>query len=457
MTEDILSKESRSYIKDYNMTPDNAQAAPVNQQTLLNLMDDPTVNGEVNKLVNYIMRSGYKIVKKENEEEEDEAKEDEWETKYNGYLYLRQLYSLLIILRNAFTEVVWKGEEPMEIWNVEPTNIDIVANPHGKVLGYLQRPYSFLGYTQNASALIRGPDDNRNDGNPALKDYVFWTPEEMIHFTAGQLDSNPWGYLNTQSLIRTVTTKRIIEGYVEWLFDQHKFRDIWLVKEANATQIKNFIQDMKDGRINKLKDLVVEGDIAKDVLRKFDDGPSMIAYLNYLKNNISEMLMLPPMTAGGEKSSNRSTGEFEMRWDLESTVQNWQDMMTWQINYKLFPLIGWDDVKLVHMPNDRLSAKDRIADAVAMKGIGVEDDIIAKYMVTGEFPDKVNFKELPQPDMKGNQQFQNKFAESRAPKDNMNKSPKSGTQSQTRDEQMMGKSEDIERPKLKFNQYPYVI
>jgi len=450
----VIDKESRSYIKEYYKYPEGGQHSPVNLQSLINLLDDPDFQQYAYKLVNSIMSSGYKIVKKNKPEERARDKEEEFEKKFNGRMYLDEMYTQLVVLRNSFTEIVYKSKRPYEIFTVEPVNMEIITNNYGKVLGHLQSADSNFYYTSGAmprSVLDRTGDATGN-ANPEQNNSVFWTDEEMVHMYSKKIDSNPWGHVDTMSMLRTVQTKRVIEGYVEWLYTQNKFRDLWVVKKANSTQLKNFIQDIKDGVVDKLKDLVVEGDIEKIITREWKDGMTVIAYLAYLKDEIRDFFHIPPTIGGKGSSSNRSSGEFEVRWDWNTTLKTWQEIAAWQINYRLFPLLGWSQFRFVHNPNDRMNDTDMLADAVTMKGLGVKKEHIEQFLRTGVLPDKIELMEPEEamPNMgEGNQQFQNKFAESRKPQDDQSKAQKSetGSESETRPDQIIGKSPEITKRK----------
>jgi len=375
-----ISKASRGYITDYmvdsSVTKDMLRPMQA-MNDLLSLMDDSTFNAEVNVIVDAILKNGYNIVERGDESVRSKSKEDTFERDLRGFRLLRQVYFNILIYRNAFIELVKKGKVPKELHTIETTEMNINVTPHGEVLGYTQVP---TGTRTNSQSLLHTYASLQKKSSSAS---VFFTPEECVHIALTPIASNPWGFVDTRSIKDIVEAKQYIESYIRNLFKQNKFRDVWFLKNATSEdQVLGLIENLKAGKINTDKDIVIEGDAEQKQLRDMKEIDHLIRLTDDYRMLIREFLRVPPLMAGDVGQSNKSSGEFQVRYAFENTITSLQSIVEDEINNELFPLMGWGNFKLKHVPIDKPSEKMIVELAVQLKGMGFyKNEDVHKFMV----------------------------------------------------------------------------
>lgn len=459
-SEDI-AKASKGYIKDYYVDGSHGQkeskgllrpTKPFND--LLDLMEDSTFNTEVNVIVDAIMKEGYKIVDKKDSSQRASDKELELEEKYRFSKLLRSIFLNILVYRNSFVEIEYKGRKAKKLHLLETTEMNINVDPHGDILGYTQIHESgpvggLFGFAQ------------RNN-----KQSIFFEPEEVIHISPSRITTNPWGYVDTRSIKNIIDAKQYIEQYIFELFKDNKFRDIYIIKSATSKdQVKNFLEALKQGKLYPNKDLALEGDVEHKQLRDMKDFDHLLKLLENYKAMIREFLRVPPLMVG-DVGSNKSTGEFEVRYAFDNTVRSWQKVIEDEINYELFPLIGYSKYKMVHFPLDKPSEKNAIEMAQQLKGLGYSNDSIHKFLLEKgvALPEDAKIEEPRPEDIQGQgedvpssnkqlkQALQNKNAPSRKPRNKTVDNRNIAEDKETREEQIVGKAKEVS-----FSEYPYVM
>jgi len=454
--EEIISKASRSLIKDYYVQgtgkptkgdPNKSLLKPKQAFfDLLALMEDSTFNTEVNVLVDAIMKNGWKIVDIDDPTKRDTKKEKKLETEFRFTRLLRSLYLNLLVYRNTFLEIEYKGKKPKNLHLLETTEMNINVSPHGEILGYTQIHQS----------------------GPTLQDKheIFFNSDEALHIAPSRITTNPWGFVDTRSIKSVVSTKAYLEGYIENLFRENKFRDVWNIENASSTdQVRNFVESLKHGRAYPNKDLVIEGDITYGTLRDTKILQDLMDLHNDYKSMIREFLRVPPLMTG-DVGSNKSTGEFEVRFAFDNSVRAWQNIVEDEINNELFTILGWGNLKFQHFPLDKPNETKIIEQAVQLKGLGYDDITINKYLylkgvelpagakikTPEEIGAEAEAKMGPSNEEVLNQTLQNKNAPSRKEVVKSVDNNKTKEDKTTRDEQMIGKSH-----KPDFSKYPYIM
>jgi len=461
--EEQISKASKGYIKDYyaiGQTSKKPTTSDPNHQLmqpkesfydLLGLMRDSTFNTEVNVVVDGILKNGWKIVKKEDPTIRDIKKEDKLRTDFRFNQLLRSVYLNLLVYRNCFLEIEYNGKSVKNLHLLETTEMNINVTPHGEILGYTQ-------------IHVSGPI-NPMTGKKEGTSEVYFEPEEAIHISPSKITTEPWGFVDTRAIKAVVHAKNFFEEYIDKLFRENRFRDLFIIKNATSTeQVKNFIDSLKQGIVYRDKDLVVEGDIEQKQLRNMKDLEVVLKVHDEYKSLIREFLRVPPLMTG-DVGSNKSTGEFEVRFAFANTIRSWQDIVEDEINNELFPKMGWGNYSFVHYNLDKPDEKSVIEMAVQLKGLGYDDETINKFLIIKgvELPNNAKIKTPeekakeenianPQDDEKIlKQDLQNKNAPSRKARDKSLIDTNKTGEKETRDEQIVGKSEDVD-----FNGYPYI-
>jgi len=424
----IKAKASRGYVREYYGIGKKKALKPSQAlHDLGELMYDDTFNYHVRKLVNSIFNNGSKIVERKAEHKRSFEKEEELKA-LNFEEWQEDIMTSLITYNNAFGEI----EKNKKLHMLETTEMEINTTPHGEVIGYTQEVTN----------------------SEAKKKSIFFKPEQCVHFYVNKLGTNPWGFVNNRAIKHVVYQKNILNEYIFKLISEDKLKKFWKIKDmASSDQVYAFIDNLKNAKLNPDKDLIIEGDIDYDRMRETEEIQYLIELLNKYEDSIAKFLLVPP-ALGGEGDSGKGTGEFQVRYAYDDAVRGWQRFFLRTVNNKLFPLLGMEKFKMKFMPMDKLDDEKVLSNAIQLQALGYSKETINAYISNTGFALPVNAKIEDiedESEIKGMQQNMN--ANSRKPSNmSMEGTQKTGQESGTRQEQIIGKS------KVKnFNKYPYVI
>jgi len=231
--------------------------------------------------------------------------------------------------------------------------------------------------------------------------------------------------------------KHEIENLIVTLFKTNKFRDAWNIKSATQeNQKKDFLEILKIARDFPDRELAFEGEIEKIAGREIKDLESLVALLDYCRQEILTLMRVPPIIAGIPDNSNRSNSEVQARKAFDTRIKSIQATLADEISKEMFYLMGWSSATLEFPPIDKRAEKDDIEIIMALKTIGLDSDSLLQYIrdVGIELPEGAKIEE---PMMMG----KNPYPPSRKPEDKS--APvkhETGSNSTTRDEQLVGRS-----------------
>lgn len=145
----------------------------------------------------------------------------------------RQLFeelNFLQVLPNIFHSLVYNGDcflelrknnsaTPNELWVLETTEMRIIYDKHGKIGGYVQRPFNFSGMLEEE--ILRKekeiiPESKGGDGKNTYG--VFFKPDEVIHFRMKWIGSQVYSYNPNEPISKELSTSRYISNYLMAIF-----------------------------------------------------------------------------------------------------------------------------------------------------------------------------------------------------------------------------------------------
>jgi|TARA_R100000501_G_C2622000_1_gene115258 hypothetical protein len=408
-TDEILERASRGYIDGYYSSKEPTTDKPSLDTVLRVFRSEPTVVSAIRAISDEIIKNGY-LIKTENKQLKKIIEKDLLK-KYRFKRILRRLVYNLLIYGNVFVEVVYKDNQPAELHLLETTDMEIISNEHGEVLGYKQE----------------------HDGK-----IVNFTTEECVHLSLNNITSALWGEVDMKVLYQTISLKQFLEKFLINLFRYNKFRDAWKIESADEVQIKNFINDLKLARDQPDKELVVEGEITKIAGREINDLDKLVELLNYTRQQILTLLRVPPIIAGIPDNSNRSNSEVQARKAFDGRVKSIQDVISDELSWELFPKLGWENADIEFGPIDKRAEKDDIEIIKALKEIGIDDDTLLKYIkqVGIQLPEGAKIEKGVSP------LFKDESEESKPEDKSGPVEHKTGEEAETREDQIMGRSEE---------------
>lgn len=397
---------------------------------------DSTVLSALNTLVDRAMKNGYQLVGVDGKSKQENAKKILIE-KLRLNKVLRQTFFNLFTYGNVFIENVKDGAETVkELHVLETTHTEPVADKHGTILGYMQVVL----------------DDTRESVTPD------WKPEEVTHIAITKLTSSVWGEIDLEAIYTTVLLKQYIMAYLGWLFGTNQFKGFYNIRNANEPQIKSFVSYLKGSEGDISKPVIAEGDVVYELLRKFDDGDTIVNLLNKLDSMILSLMQVPPIEAGIAGDSNRSNSDAQEA-SLLTRIKAIQDVVEDEYAFDLFPKINFDKVRIKFNPLIKADIAKLLENAERMNTIGFKNDVIEEYLKLEGFPIQSALlmtddekaaraeKMMPKPEEKSMDMYPSRQGKQ---SNEGNKRIGTGKEGTTRPDQIKRGGDD------KFSQFPYV-
>jgi len=405
----FLERASRGYIKDWYSNTEPTTDKPNMDAVLEVFRAEPTVKAAIRALVDETIKNGYIIKATPTLKKSIEKLLKE---KYRFPPVLRKLVYNAMLYQNVFLEIVYKDNSPQELHILETSEMEIISDKHGEVQFYRQ---------------VHGGEE------------ATFSTDECIHLSLDNITSMLWGEVDMQTLYKTVALKNEIENFLVRQFKFNKFRDSFSIKNANDAQVKDFINQLKEGRDYPDRELVIDGDIEKIPGRQIDDLNTLVELLNYTRQQILTLLRVPPIIAGIPDNSNRSNSEVQARKAFDGRVLSIQRDLAEEMTAELFPKLGWANAEFHFAPIDKRAEKDDIEIIKVLADMGLDDKSLLQLIRdTGiqirdgakfEKPEPIPFGGEPKEDMK----------DDASPVEH-----KTGEESETREDQLVGRSLELQ-------------
>jgi hypothetical protein len=410
---ELMLRASRGLIQGWYSDKEPTTDKPRLDTLLDAYRSDPTVRGAITAIADETLKNGYHIVAKDKKLKE--RIEKDLKKKFRFTRILNKLLNNLLIYGNVFIEIVYKGSTPEEIHILETTEMQILADEHGEVYGYLQR------------AGAQGEE-------------ISFTTDEVVHISIEHVKSNLWGEVDLETIYSILNLKQHIEGFLTNLFKYNKFRDSWVVEDANENQVKDFLNNLRLVKDQPWKELVIDGKISKVLGRPIEDLDKLIEILNYCRQEILTLLRVPPIIAGIPDNSNRSNSEVQARKAFDTRIKILQQAMEEEFSFELFPLMKWGNADFKFNPIDKRAEKDDIEIAKILRDMGLDDESLLEYIKnTGiQLPESAKFEKALPPMFGGEGKDKDKeddMKDEASPVEH-----KTGAEAETREEQLVGRS-----------------
>jgi len=411
---ELMLRASRGLIQGWYADDEPTTDRPSLDTLLRAYRSDSTIRGAITAISDETLKNGYHVIAKDKKLKN--KIELDLKRKFRFTRILNKLMNNLLIYGNVFVELVWKGNKVEELHILETTEMNILADEHGEVEGYTQR------------AGAQGEE-------------IPFTTDEVVHITVEHIKSNLWGEVDLQTLFSILNLKKEIEKFMTNLFKYNKFRDSWMVEEADEIQVKDFMNNLRLSYDHPEKEMVIDGKISKVLGRPIDDLDKLIEILNYCRQEILTLLRVPPIIAGIPDNSNRSNSEVQARKAFDTRIKILQQAMEEEFSFELFPLMGWGNAEFKFNPIDKRAEKDDIEIAKILRDMGLDDDSLLEYIKsTGiQLPENAKFEKAMPPMFGGdNKEEDEDLKDDASPVEH-----KTGVEAETREDQLLGRTESF--------------
>ena len=318
------------------------------------IRNDPVVKAALVTVVDKILETEWRIEAEDKKSRKKELESKLRETKFN--MVLRKAVMNLLLYKNAFIEIVKKGDELTDLNVLEYTLMKINSKDNGDIIGYYQE----VG---------------------AVKQNPIWTPDKIVHLKLDELTNNVFSDDDIRVLYDTVLIKDYVRQWIQWFFGTNQMRGLYVIKSgANKTKVADFLSHLKASEKDKAKPVIVEGDVIYQKLNSFaDEGKTIQDVLNWCDEQILMLLQVPPIAVGMPDQSGRSNS-VEQYTALNTRIVSIQHVLEDYFNYDLFPKIGFGKNKFKFGILDMTARKKVFEIVEIMKNCTFSDEAIIEYM-----------------------------------------------------------------------------
>lgn len=349
-----------------------------NLNTLLDIFSrDPIVNAGLSTRANAINASGYTIegAKKPKEDAEKLLKKLGF-----NYLFLDKLVLNFLLYGNTFIEIVRdRTGAPAELHILETTEMEIEADIHGEIQKYYQLP------------------------SISTDKKIEWSPEDIVFIKLQEVSTRVWGVVPMASLYRTLTTKNLIEKFINTLAVTNAWREVFKT-EMSDDDIPVFLAYLRTVQADPSQPFVMKvpkGGEDKnnkfEVFRDPKDLKEFLGVLDYLRTQILMELKVPPIMIGIPDNSNRSNSDSQIK---AFNIENESVRRKLDIAFEeLFKKLGIPTVNFSWNPVDKRSEKDDIEIAKMLYEMGAKPKQLEQFLrnVGLELPEGELFDPKPDP------------------------------------------------------------
>jgi len=352
-------RASLGLVKDYMESPsDKTQEPPSDYNLLLEMFEnDSVLTTALDTTVDVGSSNGFHFQGKN--KRNIEHLQDLFENDLDFDLVVQNIIYSMIIYGDAFLELRFTDGNLSELHVLETTEMKIIYDEHGTILGYVQTP----------STPIKG------------KEKIYFKPDEVVHFKLKEIGSRVYSYTPLKSIKREYATKKYAGNYLNRIFVNFPPRLMYVLKTASKEQTKSFINNLKVAKQQPHKDLVGWGEIDVKETGVFDFSNGMVEILNHLRTEILMITKVPPIWIGIPDNSNRSNSEAQIR-SFETRVKSIQNKIASAINKQLLPSLGFSkkSIKFMFNPFSLMEEKSVLENAKVLKELGLDDDSLLTYV-----------------------------------------------------------------------------
>jgi HK97 family phage portal protein len=192
---------------------------------------------------------------------------------------------------NSYCEITYDSDGvPIELWNLDPTSIRVIADEHGAIKGYVQSSRS-------------------NSGK------VFFEAKEIIHFKLGTKGASLYGLSPLASLILPVTVDKYSQIYNRSFFlNGCKVRGAFIMSDASPEQIernRDYMATRAKNADQGHTDLVLEGAVEFRQISTNQKDMDFLALREFTRSEILAVYGVPPNKVALVESGNIGSGSGE--------------------------------------------------------------------------------------------------------------------------------------------------
>lgn len=391
--ESISIRESQGLVKDIYDPVSHIREPLSEYQTMLELIhSDPTLATAYDIVVDFATYRGFDFTGGSITER------DKLRNRFDILNYRQilpnSLYSLCYY-GDSFLELRKQdSEEINELHPLETTEMRIDYDIHGKVEGYVQRPFKMGGLSDED---IKEKEGTKEEPNMA----VFFEPEEVLHFRMKWIGSQVYSYNPNQPIATKAATSLYAGNYLMNIFINMPPRYVAHLAGISRTEHQKAKQEFISTKTNYKRTIAFTRSSdpqSKLQLQKVDPpyDTQLIEIMKYINNEVLKVTRVPRSWVEESGTENRGVTEAEQRpFDVRIQAIH-RNMFEPVINLKLLPLLmGKESDDPENKPSDNLDRKkvsfrfneisrkgekEILENAKALKEMGLKPEALVAYL-----------------------------------------------------------------------------
>lgn len=359
--DDVELRSSLGIVKNYFKTKDDVQIPTSNYDLLFDMYaNDAVLTTAIDTTVDVATAKGYSFVGDNKRAVKELTKLFDDVLDFDEIL--PNIVAQMLIYGDSFLELRRFDNAVKELHSLETTEMFIRYDEHGKVLGYVQRPYGSIGSSPTSSK-------------------IGFATNNIIHFALKRIGSGLYSKTPFQSIYKEYATKKRSIGWLSQIFTNYPPRLMYILKNASKGQVKNFVDNLKVAKNNPHKDMIALGDTEVKQTGFSDFNPGLVEVLNYLRSEILMITKVPPIWVGLPDNSNRANSDAQIR-SFETRVKSIQKKIESQVNKKLLHELGHKNVKFQFNPFSLTEENLILTNAKVLLDIGTTTNSLQEYLVS---------------------------------------------------------------------------
>jgi len=412
--ETIQMRESQGLVKDiYDPSADIRQ--PLSEyRTMLQLIhSDNTLATAYDIVVDFATHRGFDFI------QGDKTERDKHRVLFANMKFRPVLVNIMYQMcyyGDAYLELRRNGSKTInELWPLETTEMRIIYDIHGKVTGYVQRPFSLTGLSEEDIKEKEGTLKAPNMG-------IFFKPEEVIHFRMKWIGSQVYSYNPNEPISTVAATKLYAGNYLMNIFINMPPRYVAHLAGISKSEYATAKGQFQSAKTNYKKTIAFSR--SSDPNSKLDikklDAPydkDLIEIMKYLSNEVLKVTRVPRSWVEESGVENRGVTEAEQRpFDVRIQAIH-RNILEPQLNMELLPKIespeetanldkkSKDTKKRVLLRFNEISRKGEkeiLENAGLLRNMGLKQEALVTYLdergILGLDPDDFEEKQEETPE-----------------------------------------------------------
>ena len=449
---EIDIRTSRGLVKDVADQASSIREPLTEYQTMLELIhQDPVLARAFDIISDFSTYNGYDFIG--GKRTDRQKLRDLFYSKLNFNEILPNIVRTGCYYGDTFLELRKEDSKtPNELHVLETTEMRIEYDIHGKVTGYVQRPFKLVGLS--AEDIL---DKEKTQG-------IFFQPEDIVHFRMKWLGSQVYSYSPIEPAATAISTKLYAQNYLMKLFMNMPPRYHMHLAGIGKADYEKAKAELQSAKLKYSKTIAITKSSdpqSKPTLTKIDPpyDEQLLDIMKYLRNEVLTITGVPRSWLQESASENRGITEAEQRpFDVRIKAMH-RNVFEPPINNKLLPALGYSrtptgsESKLLLRFNE-ISVKgetETLQNAGLLRDMGLKPKALVRYLdehgIVGLDPSDFDEQQL-------RKNMELNPSRERMDKGKEDMTNKIGEKGVSDEGEKKIKEQDVS---VRFNRYPYIM